>query len=116
MTNKRETGKIGEQIAQKFLIKNGYEIIETNKHFSKFCEIDIIAKEKDTIVFVEVKTRSTDFCGNPLEAITKKKYENIKIGAFSYIKDTKIKHKNFRIDAISIILKPKIQIQQLKNI
>src|SRR5574344_1252825 len=116
MTNNRETGAIGEKIAQDFLVKNGYEIIETNKHFSKFCEIDIIAKEKDTIVFVEVKTRSSDFCGNPLEAITKKKYENIKIGAFSYLQETKIKHKKNKIDAISIILKPELKIQHLKNI
>jgi putative endonuclease len=116
MKNNRETGAIGEKLAQDFLQKNGYEIIETNKHFSKFCEIDIIAKQNDTLVFVEVKTRSTDFCGSPLEAITKKKYENIKIGVFNYLKETEIKHKNFRIDAISIILKPKIQIQHLKNI
>src|SRR5574344_2822668 len=109
MANNREIGEIGEKLAQNFLIKNGYEIIETNKHFSRFCEIDIIAKEKDTIVFVEVKTRSSDFCGSPLEAITKKKFENIKTGAYSYLQETKVKHKNFRIDAISIILKPEIK-------
>src|SRR5574344_1083129 len=116
MANKREKGAMGEKLAQEFLIKNGYEIIETNKHFSNLCEIDIIAKEKNVIVFVEVKTRSSDFCGNPLEAITKKKYDNIKTGVFSYLKDTKVKHSAFRIDAISIILNPKLQIRQLKNI
>ncbi len=109
-------GKQGEELARNYLEEQGYEILETNKRFSRFCEIDIIAKEKDSLVFVEVKTRSSEFCGSPFEAITKTKYENIKTGLFTYIQDSKTKYKNFRIDAISIILKPKIKIQHLKNI
>lgn len=115
MSNK-VVGAKGEQLAQEYLVKLGYEIIETNKRFSRFCEIDIIAKHKDTLVFVEVKTRSSDFCGSPFEAITKTKYENIKTGLFTYMQETKIKYKNFRIDAISIILNPEIKINHLKNI
>lgn len=115
MTNK-VIGEKGEILAQKYLIKQGYTIIETNKRFSRFCEIDIIAKDKDTLVFIEVKTRSSDFCGSPFEAITKSKYENIKTGLFTYLNETKIKHKRFRIDAISIILNPEIKINHLKSI
>lgn len=115
-TKNKEIGKRGEELALEYLKKQGYEIIETNKRFSRFCEIDIIAKEKDSLVFVEVKTRSSDFCGSPLEAITKTKYENIKTGLFTYLQETKIKHKIFRIDAISIILNPEIKIDHLKNI
>lgn len=118
-TKNKETGAKGELIAQEYLIKEGYEIIETNKRFSHFCEIDIIAKQKDTLVFVEVKTRSSDFCGSPLEAITKSKYENIKTGLFTYIQEGKMqsaKCKKYRIDAISIILKPELKINHLKNI
>jgi putative endonuclease len=112
----KETGAQGELLAQEYLKKQGYEIIETNKRFSRLCEIDIIAKQKDVLVFVEVKTRSSDFCGSPLEAITKSKYENIKSGVFMFIKDTNIKHKSFRIDAISVVLKPQIKINHLKNV
>lgn len=115
-TRNKETGLEGELLAQEYLKKQGYEIIETNKRFSRFCEIDIIAKNKDTLVFIEVKTRSSDFCGSPFEAITKTKYENIKTGLFNYLNETKIKYKNFRIDAISIILSPEIKINHLKNI
>lgn len=115
-TNNKITGKKGEQLAQEYLKKQGYEIIETNKRFSRFCEIDIIAKDKDTLVFIEVKTRSSDFCGSPFEAITKTKYENIKTGLFTYLNESKIKYKKFRIDAISIILNPTIKINHLKNI
>ena len=116
MAHNKEIGQQGEKIAQEYLFKNGYEILETNKHFSKLCEIDIIAKIKDTLVFVEVKTRTSSYCGSPLEAITKTKYNNLKTGLFLYLKESEIKYKNFRIDAISIILKPKLEIKHLKNI
>ena len=112
----KETGAKGELLAQEYLKKQGYEIVETNKRFSRFCEIDIIAKDRDTLVFVEVKTRSSDFCGSPLEAITKTKYANIKTGLFTYMQDSKIKYKKFRIDAVSVILNPSLKINHLKNI
>lgn len=116
MNKNKEIGAKGEELAQEFIKKLGYEIIETNKRFSRFCEIDIIAKDKNTLVFIEVKTRSSDFCGSPFEAVTKTKYQNIKTGLFSYLNETKIKYKNFRIDAISVLLNPEIKITHLKNI
>lgn len=112
----KEVGAHGESIAQEYLTKKGYKIIETNKRFSRFCEIDIIAMDKDTLVFVEVKTRSSNFCGSGFEAITKSKYENIKTGLFTYLNESKNKYKKFRIDAISITLKPEITLQHLKNV
>jgi putative endonuclease len=113
--NNIETGIKGEKLAKEFLVKNGYKIIETNKRFSRFCEIDIIALDKDTLVFIEVKTRKTNFCGSPFEAITKTKYQNIKKGVFYYLQE-KPSYKKFRIDAISIVLQPKVEIKHLKNI
>lgn len=112
--NNREFGNKGEDLACEYLIKNGYEILERNKHFSKLCEIDIIAKFKNKIVFVEVKTRKTDAFGTPMEAITKSKYNNIKTGVLSYVQDNRIK--NYQIDAIGITLQPTLKIQHLKNI
>lgn len=108
-------GKYGESLAKDFLIKKGYKIIELNKRFSRFCEIDIIALDKDTLVFCEVKARKTNICGSPLEAITKNKYQNIKKGVFLYLQEYP-NYKKFRIDAISILLEPKLVIQHLKNI
>lgn len=109
------TGKNGEKLAQEYLLKKGYRIVDTNKRFSRFCEIDIIALDKDTLVFCEVKTRKSNICGNPFEAITKNKYQNIKKGVFLYIQENP-SYKKFRIDAISIILTPQIEIKHLKNI
>ncbi|MBQ8459349.1 YraN family protein [bacterium] len=112
--NNREFGNKGEDIACEYLIKNGYEIIARNVHFSKLCEIDIIAKSKKKYVFVEVKTRKSNAFGTPMEAITKSKYNNIKTGVLSYIQENKIKE--YQIDAIGITLEPELRIEHLKNI
>lgn len=114
MTN-ISTGKNGEEIAVKYLQNKGYKILETNKRFSRFCEIDIIALDGNSLVFVEVKTRKTTICGHPFEAITKTKYQHIKQGLYIYLQGNK-QYKNYRIDAVSVILKPDIKIEHLKNI
>lgn len=112
--NNREFGTKGENIACEYLVKNGYKILERNVHFSKLCEIDIIARYKNKTIFIEVKTRKNNDYGAPMEAITKTKYSNIKTGVFSYITENKIK--NYQIDAIGITLEPEITIKHLKNI
>ena len=108
-------GQKGEELAQEYLVKKGYKIVDTNKRFSRFCEIDIIAKDKDTYIFCEVKTRKTTICGSPLEAITKTKYANIKKGIFFYRQENP-DCKKYRIDAVAILLEPKLEIIHLKNI
>lgn len=108
-------GKNGEEIAKVYLEKNGYKILETNKRFSRFCEIDIIALEKNTLVFVEVKTRKTLAFGHPLEAITSVKYKHITQGLFMYLKEHP-EYKKYRIDAVSVVLTPEVKVEHLKNI
>lgn len=107
-------GESGEDLACRFLQKQGYEILERNKHYSRFCEIDIIAKQRDTIVFVEVKTRKTNAFGSPFEAITKTKFENIRKGVQFYLAENKVK--NYRIDVVGITLKPQMKIEHLRNV
>jgi putative endonuclease len=112
--NNREFGNKGEDLACEYLLKNGYEIVERNKHFSKFCEIDIIAKLKDKYIFVEVKTRKNNNFGSPLEAVTKSKYKNIKTGLLSYLQENKIK--NYQIDVIGITFEPQLKIEHMRNV
>ena len=69
-------GKKGEDIAVEYLRKRGMKILDRNWHFSKNSEIDIIALENETLVFVEVKTRTNLNCGHPFEAID---YNKLKI-------------------------------------
>ena len=112
--NNREFGNKGEDLACEYLIKNGYEILARNVHFSKLCEIDIIAKFKNEVVFVEVKTRKSNAFGTPMEAITRTKYNNIKTGVLSYVQENNLT--NYRIDAIGITLFPQLKIEHLKNV
>ena len=112
--NNRKFGNAGEDRACRYLEKQGYKILERNKHYSRFCELDIIAQYKNTTVFVEVKTRKTDHFGTPFEAITKTKFENLKKGVQFYLSENKIK--DYRIDVIGITLKPEIKIEHLKNV
>lgn len=112
--NNKVVGAAGEDLACRYLEKNGYKILDRNKHYSRFCEIDIIAKFKDTVVFVEVKTRKTNSFGAPFEAITKSKYDNIRLGVQHYLSENKVK--KYRIDVVGITLKPELKIEHLKNI
>lgn len=97
------TGKKGEEIALSFLHEKGYNILETNWRHKKL-EVDLIAKDGPTLVFVEVKTRSTNFFGLPEEFVDDNKEKHLARAAAAYMK--KISHQwAIRFDVISIILK-----------
>lgn len=97
------TAKLGEDKACEYLKKIGFKIIERN--FRKgYGEIDIVALDKDVLVFIEVKTRTSNAFGSPLEGITYWKLKTlIKMAQFY-----KLTHPNLpeslRIDAVSVIL------------
>ena len=79
MAYHNELGKIGEKLAAEYLINKGYEILAQNFYFDK-AEIDIIAKkDNNTLVVVEVKTRNSDFFGDPQVFVTPSK---IKLNRF----------------------------------
>ena len=116
MLNKRQQfGKESESLAVKHLKKNGYKILEQN-YRNKIGEIDIIAKEKGALVFVEVKARKTYVFGNPKWAITPKKQRKISMVALYYLKATKQTHVKARFDVVSLSLaKENPQIEIIKN-
>lgn len=97
----QELGIFGEQMAQKFLLKNGYSIRKTNYRYLKF-EIDIIAEKEERIVVVEVKTRQTAEIGEPWMAVTKKKQRQIILCANEYIQSRDLPNE-VRFDIISIV-------------
>ena len=99
--NKIELGKLGEEKAIEFLIKNGYKIIEKN-YKTKIGEIDLIAKKKKEIVFIEVKTRSSDKFGLPEEAVNERKLKKIEKVALLYLNSKKI-DLPYRFEVLSIM-------------
>lgn len=109
-------GKKGEELASEYLKKNKYKIIERNWHYSKNAEIDIIADDNGTLVFIEVKTRTTLNYGHPFESITQSKIEKIHKGILGYLNQTDKKYKSYRFDGIAIIGLENPSIEHLKDL
>lgn len=97
----QELGLLGEQIAQRHLLKLGYTLRTTNYRFARN-EIDIVAETDDRIVVVEVKTRQTAEIGEPWMAVTRRKQRQIITVADHYIQSRDIS-KEVRFDIISIV-------------
>jgi putative endonuclease len=94
-------GRTSESVAVRHLKKNGYRILERN-YRNNLGEIDIIAKDKDTIVFVEVKARRTNRYGDPKWSVTPKKQRKISMVALSYLKTINRSNGKARFDVVSI--------------
>jgi len=95
-------GQSGEEAAVSFIKRNGYRII-TKNYKSKLGEIDIIARDKGTICFIEVKSRKTDRYGLPQEAVSMDKQRHISRAALLFLKEKNLLNKKARFDVISII-------------
>jgi len=102
--NKRDLGKEGEDIAVKYLTEKGFKIVERNYHYSTKGEIDIIANDKNQLVFVEVKSRINLDYGEPEYAINPKKIKQIKKMAELYLFEKEIDEADCRFDVVAILL------------
>jgi len=103
--NIKQIGSKGEKLAREFLLANNYQIIKTNFH-SPYGEIDIIAIDKDTLVFIEVKTRSSNL-DSALNSISKSKRKKISRTASLFLsKNSSLEDMFTRFDVI-VILKNK---------
>lgn len=104
MYERRKTGIIGEKVACDYLKNKGYTIIERNFR-CKMGEIDIIAWKNDEIIFIEVKTRSSNYFGKPAESVTERKRKHIYKAAKYYMMVKDILEQNARIDVIEVYIK-----------
>ncbi len=108
-------GKKGEEAAVGLLKDNGYKILLKN-YKTKLGEIDIIASDKDTVCFIEVKTRQSDRFGLPAEAVSGSKQRQISKAALVFLKERKLLDKKARFDVVSILyLKDKPRLDLIKN-
>lgn len=101
MAGHNDLGKKGEEAAVAYLRQQGYEILNRNWIYEKY-EIDIIAQDDEYIVFVEVKTRSTDYWGNPEEAVSRGKIRRLVEAADFYLNTNDIEYPA-RFDVIAVI-------------
>ena len=116
MYKPHKLGQTGEDLACYYLSNLGYEIIQRNFRYRKG-EIDIIAKDKDEVVFIEVKTRSSGDYGEPAEAVTARKKKHIFRTAQLFLKINNIEDAYTRFDVIEIYFyKNKYYIHHIKQI
>ena len=102
-THNRELGRKGEDAAVRFLERRGYDIVERN--WTCFAgEADIIARDGEAVVFVEVKTRTGVSNGLPAEAVTKNKRERYEKIACAFLADYDVVDVPVRFDVVSISL------------
>ncbi len=111
--NNIEKGKLGEEIASRYIISKGGRIIEKN-YRTNIGEIDLIVKINNQLVFVEVKSRNSLNYGYPCEAVNYKKQRKIINVAKYYILNNSLENTPIRFDVIEIYLKDK-KINHLKN-
>lgn len=97
-------GRYGEKIAGEYLKSKKYRIIQKNYRCS-YGEIDIIAKDKKTLIFVEVKTRSSKRFGLGMEAINFKKQQKLRKTALYFLQNDKVFFDGLRFDVIDILIK-----------
>jgi putative endonuclease len=98
---RQQFGQRGEELAVAHLRKKGYKLIERN-YRTRAGEIDIIAKHKGRIVFIEVKTRRTGRYGDPKSAVTLKKQRKISMVALTYLKKYHTLQTPARFDVVTV--------------
>ena len=99
-SNNRNIGALGEKIALDCLLYKNYELIMTN-YSTRFGEIDLIMRDKERLVFVEVKTKKGLNWGSPEEMFTRGKYKRVKRMASVYLKGREVA---CRIDMVAVVL------------
>jgi len=112
---RRETGALGEKLARDFLKKQGYRILETNYRCPEG-EIDIVARQTDTLVFVEVRTKHSLEFGSPEESITRTKMERLRTVAARYQQARSNLPPAWRIDVVAIELDDKGKLSRIELI
>ncbi len=105
MSNHLDIGLAGEQYACTHLLKEGYTIIEKNWRYKR-AEVDIICTRNQHLIFVEVKTRTSEYMGEPSAAVTRAKQKHIVRAADAYVKEYE-GDPEVRFDIIGIIMNSK---------
>ena len=100
--NTKDVGALGEEQAARYLQDKGWRILERN-FSAPYGELDLVAKDGKTLVFVEVKTRAYSAYGGPLMAVTPAKQKRLALTAASYIKAKSVKFDGIRFDVLCVL-------------
>ena len=102
---RQNLGKIGEDLACRELARRGYAIL-ARRYRTRLGEIDIVADDGGTLVFVEVKARADDRCGSPAEAVTRRKQQRLARMAADYLTRNRVAGRPCRFDVVGVRMEP----------
>lgn len=114
MTYQKKIGDIGEKIAEDYLVKKGYQVLD-RKFITRFGELDLVTLDRDCVVFIEVKTRTSMTFGTPEESITPAKLERLEKAGLLWLQANPSSPDDWRIDAIAILLDSHQQAEEIRH-
>jgi len=103
-SHNRRKGDAGERLAASYLVNKGLRILARNYRFENG-EVDLVCEDGDELVFVEVKTRTSTLFGDPEEAVTESKQEQIRKVAEGYCEEFRLEEKFYRFDIVTVMMK-----------
>ena len=114
--HRKSLGKKGEELAASYLQKSQkYRILQRN-YRCVFGEVDIVAKDRDVLTFIEVRTRKSEDYGNPKESITKRKQDQLSKVALEFINKYDAHHMKARFDVVAVyLLSQKERVELIKD-
>ena len=112
-----ELGRLGEDLAARFLRRNGHKILRRNFRAPHGGEVDIVCRDKrhNELVFVEVKTRAAEQFGRPLDAVDEKKRRLITRGAMKWLRLLEMPDITFRFDVVEVVMTDPPEIRHIEN-
>lgn len=114
MTYQKRIGNMGETIAAEFLANKGYQLIDHHYH-TRYGELDLVMMELDSVVFVEVKTRTSDSFGTPEESVTPEKLERLQNAALLWLQAHPEVDDDWRMDVVSVKLTHDLRVENIEH-
>ena len=114
MTYQQQIGSLGEKIAAEFLFKKGFMLLDQNYH-TRYGELDLITAISATIVFVEVKTRTSNSFGNPESSITEAKLMRIQNAALLWLQEHPKSGDDWRIDVVAVTMDGRKNVKEIQH-
>jgi putative endonuclease len=114
----KASGDWGEAIAAKLMRKAGYRVLGIGVRLGPRDELDVVARKKDVLVFVEVKTRKSEAFGRPVEAVNAAKRKTVSRAAVHYLQACRFKYNFLRFDVVEVIGEPgdrKPEVRHIEN-
>lgn len=108
-------GRHGEKLAARHLRRHGYKVLHRNFRGARGGEIDLVCRHHDTLVFVEVKTRSSEDFGRPLDAVDRKKQRRILRGSMAWLRMLDLPDIVFRFDVVEVLVDEPPRISVIEN-